>query len=107
MATQTNVDLLKEYIKTLFASDVIFPGILPRKWGQEFSKPELTAIYLVLKFLLKTANPETHRLLINEFRRIEDPSTHLHWFLGNFWQQIIDLLNMHPGWLMESPSVKK
>ena len=77
------------------ASEIVFPGILPRKWGEEFTKLELETIYHTLKFVLWTAHPETQKELIEEFKQVKS-SAYVHWFLINFWQEIADLLAMMP-----------
>ena len=95
MLTNTSqTTLLKEYIKTLIATEVVFPGLLPRQWGKEFSKAELQAIYLGLKFVINTANPQIRKALILEFMSVDEST--LHWFLCNFWRDIVDMMKEEP-----------
>ena len=89
-------ELLKEYVKTLAASECVLPGVGPRQWGKEFSRSELDSIYSCLKFLLKTANPAVEKVLIDDFREIGKPGMYLHWFVFRHWQDIIQLLVTHP-----------
>ncbi|WP_460916055.1 hypothetical protein, partial [Spirosoma areae] len=88
----TNTDLLKEYIKTLHATEVVFPRILPRQWGNEFRQTELQAIYFGLKFVLKGANRKTQKGLIEEFTKVEEPDIQLHWFLRDHWKEVVALM---------------
>lgn len=106
MITQTNVKLLKEYIKTLVATDVEFPGILPRSWGNEFSRTELTAIYFTLKFVIKSANPKTQVPLLMAFKNVHHPGMNMHWFLCDFSAEIIPLLTKHKASEIQYPSNK-
>ncbi len=92
----SQTELLKEYVKTLTASKCVLPGVSPRQWGKEFSKSELDSIYSCLRFLIKTANPTVGRVLIDDFREIGKPSMYLHWFVFRHWQEIIQLLVVHP-----------
>ena len=104
MARQINVDLLKEYIKTLIAAEVIFPGILPRQWGNEFSRTELQAIHFTLKFVLKTADdPQTRESLAKAYKQVEEPDLNLHWFLCDFWEDIVPLLIKYPYSAVRKP----
>ncbi|MVM32457.1 hypothetical protein GO755_20600 [Spirosoma sp. HMF4905] len=96
MTTPSNAYLLKEYIKTLLATEVVFPGILPRRWGNEFTRAELQAIYFGLAFVIKTADPITQRTLIDDFCRVQGPNLKLHWFLGAYWRDIVQLLKDYP-----------
>lgn len=96
MDNPINVDLLKEYIKTLIASEVVFPGTLPRQWGKEFSKAELKDINLGLKMILRMADPGTDKDLIREFRRVDESGTYIHWFLCNNWRKIVQLMAEYP-----------
>lgn len=97
MYQQTNTDLLKEYIKTLIASEVVFPGILPRQWGREFSRMELHTIYFTLAFVVRTADPVRHELLLTEFMRIGESDHNVHWFLCEFWRDLTPLLSQYPS----------
>lgn len=96
MANQINVDLLKEYIKTLIASEVVFPGTLPRQWGKEFSKDELEDINLGLKLILRMADPSIDKDLLREFKRVDASGTYIHWFLCNHWRKIVQLMAEYP-----------
>ena len=89
-------ELLKEYVKTLAASECILPGVSSRQWGKEFSRAELDSIYSCLMYLLKTANPAVEKVLIDDFREIGKPGMYLHWFVFRHWQAIIQLLTTHP-----------
>ncbi|GAB2579507.1 hypothetical protein [Spirosoma areae] len=92
MVNPTTTDLLKEYIKTLLATEVVFPGILPRQWGHEFSQTELEAVYFGLKFVLERANRKTPKVLLEEFNKIEEANIQLHWFLQDHWEEIVKLM---------------
>jgi hypothetical protein len=92
MNSQTNTVLLKEYIKTLIAAEVEFPGILPRSWGNEFSRSELEAIRFTLSFVLKTATPQADPSLLGICKSANMSDTNMHWVLCNFWPQIVPLL---------------
>ncbi|GAB4038836.1 hypothetical protein [Spirosoma gilvum] len=95
MTVTTNVDLLKEYIKTLIATEIVFPGVLPRKWGTTFSSDELEAIYLCLNTIIQMADPITYAGLIEEFAQVNDKS-YLHGFLCSYWRSIVRLVNDLP-----------
>ncbi|QMW04560.1 hypothetical protein [Spirosoma foliorum] len=88
MNSQTNTGLLKEYIKTLIATEVEFPGVLPRGWGNEFSRSELDSIHYTLSFVLTTASPQTASSLLFAFRG----TNNTHWILCNYWPEIVPLL---------------
>ena len=107
MNTQTNVRLLKEYIKTLVATEVDFPGVLPRSWGNEFSRKELTAIYFTLKFVLQSANVKTQAPLMKAFRSVHDPGMNMHWFLCDFSTEIIPLLTKYNASEIQYPSAER
>lgn len=92
MNRKANTTLLKEYIKTLVVTEVDFPGIQPRKWGNEFSRTELQAIHFTLKFVLKTASPKIAPILLNAFKDVDHPGMNMHWFLCDFWPEIVPLL---------------
>lgn len=92
MLRQSNNYLLKEYIKTLIAEEVLLPSIQPRGWSHEFSRFELQAIYANLRFVIATANPRPRQLLLEEFSQIEDPTVNMHWFLNHFWNEIEEML---------------
>ncbi|GAB4009776.1 hypothetical protein GCM10028808_19230 [Spirosoma migulaei] len=98
MERNINPDLLKEYIKTLIATDVVFPGILPRQWGNDFNRVELQVIHFTLKFILKTADPKTKKVLIEAFKKVEEHDLSLHWFLCDFWEAIVPILIKYPYW---------
>lgn len=98
MDRNINTDLLKEYIKTLIATDVVFPGIMPRQWGNEFNRMELQAIRFTLKFVLKTADPKTRNVLAEAFKKVEEHDVSLHWFLCDFWEVIVPILLKYPYW---------
>lgn len=95
MATQPNIELLKQYIKTLIAPDAIFPGIAPRQFENEFSRTELEAIYFCLTFVVKQANPVNHQALISGFKRVHKPNLAMHWFLRAFWRQLVSIIYIH------------
>ncbi|GAB2582279.1 hypothetical protein [Spirosoma areae] len=92
MVDPENTDLLKEYIMTLLATEEVFPGIPHRQWGNEFTKTELQAIYSGLKFVLEEANRKTHKELLKEFIKIDEPNMQLRWFLHNHWEDIVKLM---------------
>jgi hypothetical protein len=96
MDNQINIDLLKEYIKTLIADEVVFPGTLPRKWGKEFSKAELEDINLGLKMILKVADPGLDKALLREFKRVDESGAYIHWFLYNNWRKVVQLMGEYP-----------
>ncbi|GAB4025106.1 hypothetical protein [Spirosoma gilvum] len=105
MNTKTNVSLLKEYIKTLVATEVEFPGVKARSWGNEFSRTELSAIYFTLKFVLKTADPKTKAILLDAFRTVNHPGMNMHWFLCDFWPEIVPLLTKNNASEVRHPAV--
>ncbi|MVM41897.1 hypothetical protein GO730_36525 [Spirosoma sp. HMF3257] len=93
MISQNNQSaLLKEYIKTLFASKPVFPGILPRKWGKDFSDDELYQVYTALKAVLKQADPYSRESLIREFEGFDYTPQQLNWYLRRFWREIVKLI---------------
>ncbi|QMW05988.1 hypothetical protein [Spirosoma foliorum] len=93
MISQTNsFNLLKEYIKTIFASKTVFPGVLPRQWGKCFSDDELYKVYTELKLVLKQADPYSRESLIREFEQFSYTPQHLHWYVGRFWHEIVELI---------------
>lgn len=96
MDNQINIDLLKEYIKTLIASEVVFPGTLPRKWGKEFTKAELEDINLGLKMILRMADPTVDKALLREFKRVDESGAYIHWFLYNNWRKVVQLMGDYP-----------
>ncbi|MVM36213.1 hypothetical protein GO755_39755 [Spirosoma sp. HMF4905] len=96
MPLQKNIYLLKEYIKTLIATEVIFPGVLPRSLGHEFSPSEHEAIYFALKFVIRKAHPHQDSDMINAFGQIDDPTTEIHWFLSDYWRDLVALLVQYP-----------
>ncbi|MVM32199.1 hypothetical protein GO755_19280 [Spirosoma sp. HMF4905] len=96
MDNQINIDLLKEYIKTLIASEVVFPGTLPRQWGKEFTKAELEDVNIGLKMILRIADPITDKALIREFKRVDESGAYIHWFLYNNWRKIVQLMADYP-----------
>lgn len=96
MDNQINIDLLKEYIKTLIASEVVFPGTLPRQWGKEFTKAELEDINLGLKIILRMADPSLDKTLLQEFKRVDESGTYTHWFLYNNWRKVVQLMGEYP-----------
>ncbi|GAB3945547.1 hypothetical protein GCM10028805_14830 [Spirosoma harenae] len=87
---QTN--LLKQYIKTFHASRPVFPGVLPRKWGEQFSDAELQQIYTALTLVIKQADAYSRENLIREFESFAYSPQHLRWYLDRFWNEIVDLL---------------
>ncbi|GAB4023878.1 hypothetical protein EXU85_13505 [Spirosoma sp. KCTC 42546] len=98
MASPINIHLLKEYIKTFIATEVVFPGIPPRQWGAEFSRSELNAIYVGLKFVIKKAHPLQDRAMIAAFEQIdESESLNLHWFLYDYWREVVIILGLYPN----------
>ncbi|WP_179950490.1 hypothetical protein [Spirosoma aerolatum] len=107
MKTKTNVSLLKEYIKTLVATEVEFPGVLPRGWGNEFTRTELSAIYFTLKFVLKSAEPKTRLILMDAFKNVNHPGMNMHWFLCDFWSEIVPLLTKQNASEVHYPSSKR
>lgn len=97
MTYQQTIQLLKEYIKTLIATEVVFPGILPRRWGNEFSQAELMAIYLGLKLILNKAHPLRDIAMIDDFGQIEESGPiAMHWFLCEYWEDLVPLLELYP-----------
>ena len=89
-ANQTT--LLKEYIKTLVAVKGLLPEVTIRKWGEEFNRSELKAIHSCLKALLETTNQEMNQEMVYYFQKIGKRYMHLHWFVYQYWQTIIQLL---------------
>ncbi|QMW04532.1 hypothetical protein [Spirosoma foliorum] len=97
MSSPKNVHLVKEYIKTFIATDVVFPGTPPRKWGVEFSRSELNAIYSGLKFVIRKAHPLQDRAMISAFEEIhESVPMDLHWFLYDYWREVVFILDLYP-----------
>ncbi|GAB4020154.1 hypothetical protein GCM10028808_60350 [Spirosoma migulaei] len=93
-----NIHLLQEYIKTFFATQVVFPGILPRQWGTPFSQSELSAIHFGLKFILDKAHPLQDRSMILAYDQIQETeSLDLHWFLSDYWRELSILLKLYPS----------
>ncbi|MVM28469.1 hypothetical protein GO755_00390 [Spirosoma sp. HMF4905] len=93
-----NIYLLQEYIKTFIATQVVFPGILPRQWGSQFSQLELNAIHAGLKFVVKKAHPLQDRSMILAFEQIqESESLSLHWFLCDYWRELVIILKLYPN----------
>ncbi|MVM32488.1 hypothetical protein GO755_20770 [Spirosoma sp. HMF4905] len=88
--------MLKEFIKTLVATEVVFPGVLPRGLGHEFSSSEIDAIYFGLKFIIPKAHPFQNRDMIDAFEQIDDPTMEIHWFLSDYWQTIVAILTSYP-----------
>ena len=107
MKTKTNVSLLKEYIKTLVATEVEFPGVMPREWGNEFTRNELSALYFTLKFVLKSAEPKTRLILMDAFKNVHHPGMNMHWFLCDFWPEIAPLLTKQQASEVQYPSAKR
>ncbi|QDK79584.1 hypothetical protein EXU85_13615 [Spirosoma sp. KCTC 42546] len=98
MASPINIHLLKEYIKTFIATEVVFPGIPPRQWGAEFSRLELNAIYSGLRFVIKKAHPLQDRAMLAAFEQIdESESLNLHWFLYDYWREVVTILGLYPN----------
>ncbi|GAB4038871.1 hypothetical protein [Spirosoma gilvum] len=95
MFSCTNLYLLKQYIKTLVAAELDFPDVLPRHFGDEFSRSELQAIYFSLSFIIKQAHPKTNKLLITEFNELDESVLYLHWFLCDFWRELVPLIHTH------------
>ncbi|MVM29713.1 hypothetical protein GO755_06695 [Spirosoma sp. HMF4905] len=98
MSSPKNIHLLKEYIKTLIATEVVFPGIPPRQWGSEFSQSELNAIYFGLKFVIRKAHPLQDMVMIMAFEQIEESEPlELHWFLSDHWRELSTILRLYPN----------
>jgi len=98
MASPINIHLLKEYIKTSIATEVVFPFILPRQWGAEFSRSELNAIYVGLKCVIKKAHPLQDMDMIAAFEEVDaSTSSNLHWFLYGYWRNVVAILQMYPN----------
>ncbi|GAB4019209.1 hypothetical protein GCM10028808_56180 [Spirosoma migulaei] len=91
MHSQPKVDLLKEYIKTHIATQIVFPGVVPRRWGQNYTSMEIACLYQHLAYVVETANLATNQRLVEEFARL-DPN-HIHWFLGEFWRELVPLID--------------
>ena len=98
MTSPINIHLLKEYIKTFIATEVVFPGIPPRQWGTEFTRLELDAIYSGLRSVIKKAHPLQDRAMISAFEQTEESaSTNLHWFLCDYWREVVVILRLYPN----------
>lgn len=98
MQRQINIELLKEYIKTLVVTNVVFPDVLPRQWDNDFSRTEIQAIYLTLKFVLLTgAGNQTKESLVKALKQVEEPNLNLHWFLYEYWEIIVPILTRYPN----------
>ncbi|MVM40389.1 hypothetical protein GO730_26580 [Spirosoma sp. HMF3257] len=98
MVSSKNIYLLKEYIKTFLATEIVFPGILPRQWGTDFTCSELDAIYFALKFVIRKAHPLQDRSMILAFEEMEEfDDLNLHWFLSDHWRELVIILNLYPN----------
>lgn len=98
MCSSKNVYLLKEYIKTFMATDVVFPGIPPRKWGVDFNRFELNAIYMGLKCVIGKAHPLQDRVMILAFERMDESEwLDLRWFLSDYWREVVFILSLFPN----------
>ena len=97
MISQTNqLNLLKEYIKTFFESKPVFPGVLPRQWGESFSDDELYEVYTALKLVLKQTDPYSRESLIREFEELTYTPQYLRWYVGKFWHEIVEIMLEKP-----------
>ncbi|QMW04533.1 hypothetical protein [Spirosoma foliorum] len=97
MERHINVDLLKEYIRTLMSPQIVLPGILPRGWGEEFTRPELQTIQYTLKFVLQTGFIlQNTKVLVDALEQFEKTDLPLHWFLYLHWETIVPLLVKSP-----------
>ncbi|MVM34119.1 hypothetical protein GO755_29065 [Spirosoma sp. HMF4905] len=98
MSSPKNVQLLKEYIKTFIATEVVFPGIPPRQWGVAFSPSELNEVYTGLKFVIRKAHPLQDSAMIAAFEQIEaSKSLDLHWFLYDYWREVVVIFEFYPN----------
>lgn len=96
MSSPKNIHLLKEYIKTFIATEVVFPGIPPRQWGVTFSHSELAAIYNGLNVVIRKVHPLQERAMIAAFEQIDAlKPMDLHWFLSDYWREIVAILSIH------------
>ncbi|WP_020601897.1 hypothetical protein [Spirosoma spitsbergense] len=84
--------LLKEYIKSLVATQRIFPNIIPRPFGKDYTRSELNTIYQALKTALERPHPAINKQLVLDFKKIGTPKRYLHWFLGRHWEALVDIL---------------
>lgn len=84
--------LLKEYIKSLVATQRIFPNIMPRPFGKDYTRSELNTIHQALKTALETPHPAINKQLVLDFKKIGTPKRYLHWFLGRHWEALVDIL---------------
>ncbi|GAB4043406.1 hypothetical protein [Spirosoma litoris] len=93
MSQSKNIYLLEEYIKTLIVTEVVLPGIVPRRWGHEFCRSELKGIYGGLKFVIKRACPLLDSHMVETFEQIEESNPiAMHWFLCAYWEKLVVLL---------------
>ncbi|GAB4044008.1 hypothetical protein [Spirosoma litoris] len=97
MERHINIDLLKEYIRTLMSPQVVLPGTLPREWGDEFTRPELQTIQYTVKFVLQTGFIRQNTIaLVDALEQFEKTDLQLHWFLYRHWETIVPLLVKGP-----------
>ncbi|GAB4023656.1 hypothetical protein GCM10028808_74540 [Spirosoma migulaei] len=98
MSPHKNIYLLKEYIKTFLATEIVFPGILPRQWGTDFTRSELDGIYFALKFVIHKAHPLQDRPMILAFEQMDElDNLNLHWFLSDYWRELVVILRLYPN----------
>ncbi|GAB4020109.1 hypothetical protein EXU85_24605 [Spirosoma sp. KCTC 42546] len=98
ISSPKNIHLLKEYIKTFIATEVVFPGVLPRQWGVAFSPSELNAMYAGLKFVIRKAHPLQDKAMIAAFEQIQEAKAlDLHWFLYDYWHEVVAILGFYPN----------
>ena len=97
LSSPETIYLLKEYIKTFIATEVVFPHVLPRHWGQPFSPLELEAVYAGVKFIVSKAHPLQDGDLIETFSLIDrQDSLQLNWFLAEYWREVEAILQLYP-----------
>lgn len=98
ISSPKTIHLLKEYIKTFIATEVVFPGVPPRQWGVAFSPSELNAIYAGLKFVIRKTHPLQDKAMIAAFDQIdESKALDLHWFLYDYWHEVVTILGFYPN----------
>jgi hypothetical protein len=97
--TSAPLTLLKEYIKSVVATQRIFPDIVPRPLGKNYTRSELNTIYHALKIVLETPHPAISTQLWADFKQIGSPMRYLHWFLCRHWEALVEILTEAEPWV--------
>lgn len=92
-AKVTELNTLKEYMKTLIVTQSVLTETKPREWGKGFSTFEINRAYDALRSIVKQDD-----YLSTEFDLFyiyESRLERLYWFLVNFYREIVDLIISH------------